>query len=116
MAKIYQDPAQPPPSALYNWMNASVRSVRVEIFVADYLRRDVAGADDAVVAQRAILRPAIERLIARRRCIGDRLESMRHYKVISDSMIMRLNKVSEPVLKAGLLGSNEAGLFRPNQD
>ena len=48
--------------------------------------------------------------------IGDRLESMRHYKVISESMIRRLKKVSEPVLKAGLLGSNEAGLFRPNQD
>jgi hypothetical protein len=45
--------------------------------------------------------------------IGDKLESIRHYPVINDRMISNLKKVSETVLKAGLLGSNEAGLFKP---
>lgn len=45
--------------------------------------------------------------------IGDKLESMRHIPVVNDSMIRNLKKASDSMLKAGLLGSNEAGLFKP---
>jgi hypothetical protein len=45
--------------------------------------------------------------------IGDKLEQMRHYPVINASMIKRLKKASESMLKAGMLGSNAAGLFKP---
>jgi hypothetical protein len=45
--------------------------------------------------------------------IGDKLESMHHYPVISEYMISNLRKASDSMLKAGLLGSNEAGLFKP---
>jgi len=45
--------------------------------------------------------------------IGDKLEQMHHYPVINEHMIKRLNKASEIMLKAGMLGSNEAGLFKP---
>jgi hypothetical protein len=45
--------------------------------------------------------------------IGDKLESIHHYPVISESMIRNLRKASDSMLKAGLLGSNEAGLFKP---
>lgn len=45
--------------------------------------------------------------------IGDKLESMRHYPVVDKEMIRNLKKASESVLKAGLLGSNEEGLFKP---
>jgi len=45
--------------------------------------------------------------------IGDRLEQMRHYKVVTDKMITNLKVASETMLKAGMLGSNAAGLFKP---
>ena len=45
--------------------------------------------------------------------IGDKLEQMRHYPVINETMIKRLKKASESMLKAGMLGSNAAGLFKP---
>lgn len=45
--------------------------------------------------------------------IGDKLESLRHYPVITEKMIRKLKKASDSMLKAGLLGSNEAGLFKP---
>ncbi|HEX2919545.1 MAG TPA: hypothetical protein VHO50_00105 [Bacteroidales bacterium] len=45
--------------------------------------------------------------------IGDKLEKMHHFNVAGDKQIKRLNKASEPMIKAGLLGSNEAGLFKP---
>jgi hypothetical protein len=45
--------------------------------------------------------------------IGDKLESIRHYPVIDNSMIKRLSKASETMLKAGMLGSNSEGLFKP---
>lgn len=45
--------------------------------------------------------------------IGDKLDSMKHYPVITEKMIKNLNKASEISLKAGLLGSNEDGLFKP---
>jgi hypothetical protein len=45
--------------------------------------------------------------------IGDKLELLRHYPVIDKIMIGNLNKASETMLKAGMLGSNEDGLFKP---
>jgi hypothetical protein len=45
--------------------------------------------------------------------IGDKLETMHHYPVIDFRMIKNLKKASEIMLKAGMLGSNEAGLFKP---
>jgi hypothetical protein len=45
--------------------------------------------------------------------IGDKLESMRHYPVVDDMMIKNLRKASESMMKAGMLGSNEEGLFKP---
>jgi hypothetical protein len=47
--------------------------------------------------------------------IGDKLEKIRHYPVIDSKMIMNLKKASDIVLKAGLLGSNAEGLFKPGQ-
>ncbi|HLN21884.1 MAG TPA: hypothetical protein VK213_12400 [Bacteroidales bacterium] len=46
--------------------------------------------------------------------IGDKLESMKHFPVVTDSMLKILNPATETILKASLLGSNEAGLFRPS--
>jgi len=46
--------------------------------------------------------------------IGDKLEKMRHYPVVDETMIKNLSKASETMLKAGLLGSNAAGLFKPS--
>jgi hypothetical protein len=48
--------------------------------------------------------------------IGDRLESIRHYPVVNSEMIKNLKKVSDTMLKAGLLGSNAEGLFKPKQE
>jgi hypothetical protein len=45
--------------------------------------------------------------------IGDKLDSLRHYPVVSDTMIKGLFRASAISLKAGMLGSNEAGLFKP---
>ena len=45
--------------------------------------------------------------------IGDRLESMHHYPVIDDRMIRNLKRASDIMLKAGMLGSNADGLFKP---
>jgi hypothetical protein len=45
--------------------------------------------------------------------IGDKLESMRHYPVIDEKMIGKLKRASDTMMKAGMLGSNAAGLFKP---
>jgi len=45
--------------------------------------------------------------------IGDKLEKIRHYPVVDKRMIKNLKKASDTMLKAGMLGSNEAGLFKP---
>lgn len=45
--------------------------------------------------------------------IGDKLETLRHFPVITDAMIKKLSVASETMLKAGMLGANEAGLFKP---
>jgi hypothetical protein len=46
-------------------------------------------------------------------CIGDKLESIHHYPVIDLNMINNLKRASDIMLKAGMLGSNEEGLFKP---
>lgn len=45
--------------------------------------------------------------------IGDKLESLHHFPVVTQAMIQKLYKASDAMLKAGLLGSNEEGLFKP---
>lgn len=45
--------------------------------------------------------------------IGDKLESIRHFPVVTATMIKKLYKASESMMKAGLLGSNEKGLYKP---
>jgi hypothetical protein len=45
--------------------------------------------------------------------IGDKLEKTFHYPVIDKKMIKNLKKASDTMLKAGMMGSNEAGLFKP---
>ena len=45
--------------------------------------------------------------------IGDKLEQMRHYPVVSKKMIKNLKRASDIMLKAGMLGSKAEGLFKP---
>jgi hypothetical protein len=45
--------------------------------------------------------------------IGDKIESLKHYPVVSDEQIKRLNKAGRSLLEAGLLGSKPEGLFKP---
>ena len=45
--------------------------------------------------------------------IGDKLEILHHYRVVDELMIKKLKKASEIMLKAGMLGSNPDGLFKP---
>lgn len=47
--------------------------------------------------------------------IGDKIESLHHFDVVTPEMIKRLKIASDTVLKAGLMGSNEAGLFKPKK-
>jgi len=45
--------------------------------------------------------------------IGDKLEKIHHYPVLNDRMINNLKKASDIILRAGLLGAMEEGLFKP---
>jgi hypothetical protein len=45
--------------------------------------------------------------------IGDKLEKIHHFPVVETRMIKKLKKASETILRAGMLGSNMAGLFKP---
>lgn len=45
--------------------------------------------------------------------IGDKLENSRHFPVVNSLMIKNLFKASDSMLKAGMLGSNAEGLFKP---
>ena len=45
--------------------------------------------------------------------IGDKLEAMQHYPVLDSRMINNLKRASDIMLQAGMLGSNEEGLFKP---
>jgi hypothetical protein len=45
--------------------------------------------------------------------IGDKIESLHHFQVVSDKMIKGLYPASASMLRAGLLGSKPEGLFKP---
>ena len=45
--------------------------------------------------------------------IGDRIEALRHFPVVTPERIKRLCKASDSMLKAGLLGSKPEGLYKP---
>lgn len=45
--------------------------------------------------------------------IGDSLEKLHHYPVIDERMIRNLKRASEIMMKAGMLGAREEGLFKP---
>ncbi len=45
--------------------------------------------------------------------IGDKIESLYHFPVVTEKMIKKLNIASDSMLKAGMLGSIEEGLFKP---
>lgn len=45
--------------------------------------------------------------------IGDKIESLRHYPVASKKMIKELYRASDTMMKAGMLGSDPEGLFKP---
>ena len=45
--------------------------------------------------------------------LGDKIESLHHFPVVSEKMITKLKYASESMIRAGLLGSNEDGLFKP---
>jgi len=45
--------------------------------------------------------------------IGDKIESLYHFPLLTDEMISKLSKASDSMLKAGLLGSDASGLFKP---
>lgn len=47
--------------------------------------------------------------------IGDKIESLHHFDIVTPEMIAKLKNVSETILKAGLMGSNEAGLYKPRK-
>ncbi|MBE0677014.1 MAG: hypothetical protein IH591_20340 [Bacteroidales bacterium] len=45
--------------------------------------------------------------------IGDRLNLIRHYPVISSESVESLKRASDIMLQAGMLGSDEEGLYKP---
>jgi hypothetical protein len=45
--------------------------------------------------------------------IGDKIESLHHFDLVTPSMIKAFYKVSDTVLKSGLMGSRPEGLFKP---
>lgn len=45
--------------------------------------------------------------------IGDKIESLHHFPVVNDTQLKGLYLASETMMKAGMLGSNEEGLFKP---
>lgn len=45
--------------------------------------------------------------------IGDKLEKIRHYPVMTENMVKNLKTASDVVVKAGLMGSKPEGLFKP---
>jgi hypothetical protein len=47
--------------------------------------------------------------------IGDKIESLHHYPVATKKQIKKFYSASESMLKAGLLGSNPEGLFKPSK-
>jgi len=47
--------------------------------------------------------------------IGNKIESLHHFPVVTEKMIKKLFPASESMLKAGLLGSKAEGLFKPEK-
>ena len=47
--------------------------------------------------------------------IGDKIESLHHFPVVTDKMIKGLYSASGSMLRAGLLGSKPEGLFKPKK-
>jgi hypothetical protein len=47
--------------------------------------------------------------------VGDKIESLHHFQVVSKKMINKLNIASESMLSAGMLGSKPEGLFNPKK-
>jgi len=47
--------------------------------------------------------------------IGDRLDAIHHYKVLTPKMIGSLNQADPDLVRAGLLGAKKAGLFKPKK-
>ncbi len=47
--------------------------------------------------------------------IGDKLDAIRHFQLMNPAMARDLNVASESMLMAGLLGSNQEGLFKPRK-
>jgi hypothetical protein len=45
--------------------------------------------------------------------IGNKIESLHHFQVVNNRMIKKLYTASNSMLRAGLLGSKEEGLFKP---
>jgi hypothetical protein len=45
--------------------------------------------------------------------IGDKLEHLHHFEIVTKKMICKLKIASETMLKAGMMGSNKAGLYKP---
>jgi hypothetical protein len=46
--------------------------------------------------------------------LGDKLEALHHFTIMSDKMISKLYPVSDSMMKAGLMGSDPEGLFKPS--
>ena len=47
--------------------------------------------------------------------IGDKIESLKHFPVITGNMQKRLYKASKVVVNAGLMGSRADGLYKPDK-
>jgi hypothetical protein len=47
--------------------------------------------------------------------IGDKIESLHHFPVVTDKMIKELYPASDSMLRAGLLGSKPEGLYKPKK-
>jgi hypothetical protein len=47
--------------------------------------------------------------------VAERLDDARHYAILTPAMVRRLTKVDRRSYEAGMLGVNEAGLYRPGK-
>lgn len=47
--------------------------------------------------------------------IGDKIESLHHFPLVTKKMIRQLSKASDTMMKAGMLGSKPEGLFQPKK-
>jgi hypothetical protein len=47
--------------------------------------------------------------------IAERLDARRHYSLLAPAMVQALGRLDERSYRAGLLGANEAGLYRPGK-